>query len=994
MIGAVLLTVLSALLIPQRSPSATPLQRVLTAAARSEQRPLLPRIGGLAWAPYAPRIRGDRDSALAAEAVLASRDDRHATAVAQLLTRHDRQAVATLQAIDEAMRTAAIWSDLAAAQYQLAITEDRPEALKDALAAADAALHLEPLNPEALFNRALVIERLGVRSSARKAWQKYLSVNDDPRWANEAAAHLRELDAPPRDFRAELERGYDELATGKLVPAEALAAAFPQEVRSWAESEILARWAEAFLHGDDTAAMRHLAVARSFALALGKRNGDSSLAETTEKILTAGRDDRERYAKAFLTYREGRIAYSRLSPAKAEPLLRDAAVRFASVRSPMALTARYFVACTKFDQGKIDEAGAELERLMNELPRSAKALQAQVEWELALCAIARTQWQRAASGCARSLAIFKTLGESRNEAAMHALLGDVSGRLGDFRTSWRQCVFAIRELSSKNDDIRFRTALAGATQAVMMQNDWRAAASMAGLELEVSDSMAPDAPRADVLLRRALIEVRRGDTAAASSFTGQAATIIASIKEASLRSRFEADLHYALALTNAADPLALTASLDFHKTKGRRMFVPDILLARAFAYRAAGDRAAAWNDVREGIEYLEGERSEAPSGYERAALFDSARSLFTTAIAMQLEGGEVREAFAYADRFRARVLLDGVQQRPVPYSMPKLDALPAGNAIVEYVLLPHRLLIFVARGGEVRVVERAIKDGEIERMAATFVSAVAANDSRPASALNALLIAPIRALIGDAATLVIVPDAALQALPFAALFDPATHRYLIEERAVVVAPSAAAYLALRPRSMRAAPRAVIVGDPQRADVESLYGAAREMNAVAALYPTSVVLRGERATRELFLDSIRDADVVHFAGHGVATPGSSALLFAGNGATGRLFVDDVAALHLPKTAVVVLAACESAAGETRRSEGTWSVAHGFLVAGVPSVIATLWTVDDDLSAPFFVRLHEHLRAGARPADALRLTQIESIQRGVPMEFWAAVQISGS
>jgi len=956
-IGAVLLTTAAALLVQQRRHSS---------AAANEQRPLLPRLSGIP----------DPSSG-----------DRHSRALAHLLTRHEQRAVATLQAIDEAKRTAAIWSDLAAAQYQLAISEDKPEALKDALAAADAALQLAPSHPEALFNRALIIERIGVRSSARKAWQKCLTVSDDPQWANEAAAHLRELNATPRDFRAELERGYGELATGNLVRGEALAAAFPQEVRSWGESEILARWADAFMHGDDAAAMRHLAVARSFAAALVKRNGDPMLSETAEKILAAGRDDRETYAKAFLTYREGRIAYSRLSPAAAEPLLRDAAARFAAVRSPMALTARYFVACAKFDQGKIDEAEADLERLMNELPRGAKALQAQVEWELALCAIARTQWQRAASACARSIAIFNTLGETRNEAAMHALLGDVSERLGDFRTAWRECLFAIRELSSKNDDIRFRTALSGATQAVMMQNDWRAAASMTDLELEVADSLAPDAPRADVLLRRALIEVRRGDAASSSSFAGQAATIISSIKDASLRSRFEADLQYAQALAGAGDPPTLTASLEFHKTKGRRMFLPDILLARALGYRTAGNRAAAWDDVREGIEYLEGERSEAPSGYERAALFDSARSLFTTAVAMRLEEGNVREAFAYADRFRARVLLDSVQQRPGPYSAPKLDALPAGAAIVEYVLLPHRLVIFVARGGEVRVVERAIKDGEIERNVETF-------DSRSAAALNALLIDPIRALIGDAATLVIVPDAALQGLPFAALFDPATHRYLIEERAVVVAPSAAAYLARRPRPAQTAPKVVIVGDPQRPDVESLYGAAREMNAVAALYPAPIVLRGERATRQLFLDSIRDADVVHFAGHGVASPGSSALLFAGNGATGRLFVNDVAALHLPKTAVVVLAACESAAGETRRSEGTWSVAHGFLVAGVPSVIATLWTVDDDLSAPFFVRLHQHLRTGARPADALRLTQIESIRRGDPMRFWAAMQISGS
>ena len=962
--GAVLLTAAGALLVQQRRHSS---------AAASQQRPVLPRLSAVPGSSSA---------------------DRHSRALVNLLTGHERQAVASLQSIDEAKRTPAIWSDLAAAQYQLAVAEDKPEVLDDALVAADAALQLEPSQPEGLFNRALIIERIGVRSSARKAWQKCLTINDEPRWANEAAAHLRELDATPRDFRTELEHDYDALGAANLVTARALTAAFPQEVRSWGESEIPARWADAFMHGDDAAAMRHLGVARAFAAALAERNGDPSLAGTTERILLAGRDDREQYAKAFLTYREGRIAYSRLSPAAAEPLLRDAAARFARLRSPMALTARYFAACTTFDQGKIGEAEAELDHLMNELPDSAKALQAQVEWELALCAIARTRWQRAASACARSAALFRTLGESRNEASVHAILGDVAERLGDFRTAWRECLFAVRELSSKNDDLRFRTALSGATQAAMMQNDWRGAASMAELELEAAASLAPDAPRADVLLRRALIAIRRGDGAAAKSSAEDAGRIIASIQDATLRSRFEADLQYARALLDGGDPLALTAALEFHKTKGRRMFVPEILLARSNAYRAMGDRGAAWNDVREAIGELEGERSEAPGGYERAAMFDSARSLFAAAVAMRLEDNDVPGAFEYADRFRARVLLDSVQQRPGPYSAPKLDAVPQDTAIVEYVLLPRRLVMFVARRGDVHAVERAVRDDELQRLCGSFRSAAVANDSRPAAALHALLIDPVRTLIGDAGTLVIVPDASLQGLPFAALYDAAAHRYLIEERAVIVAPSAAAYLALRPRPIPATPKIVVVGDPERRDVERLYGAAREVDAVATLYHAPAVLRGEDATVQRFLDAMRGADLVHFAGHGVASPGESALLLAGNGATGRLFVDDVAALHLPKTAVVVLAACESAAGETRRSEGTWSIAHGFLVAGVPSVIATLWTVDDQLSAPFFVRLHERLRAGMRPADALRQTQIESIQRGVPMRFWAAMQISGT
>ena len=73
----------------------------------------------------------------------------------------------------------------------------------------------------------------------------------------------------------------------------------------------------------------------------------------------------------------------------------------------------------------------------------------------------------------------------------------------------------------------------------------------------------------------------------------------------------------------------------------------------------------------------------------------------------------------------------------------------------------------------------------------------------------------------------------------------------------------------------------------------------------------------------------------------------------------------------------------------------SVAHGFLMAGAPSVIATLWPIDDEAAARVFPRLHEKLAAGLPPAEALRAVQLDSIRRGdVPASLWAAIQDIGS
>ena len=92
---------------------------------------------------------------------------------------------------------------------------------------------------------------------------------------------------------------------------------------------------------------------------------------------------------------------------------------------------------------------------------------------------------------------------------------------------------------------------------------------------------------------------------------------------------------------------------------------------------------------------------------------------------------------------------------------------------------------------------------------------------------------------------------------------------------------------------------------------------------------------------------------------------------------------------------MLAGCNTARGEQRAAEGVISVAHGFLTAGAASVIATLWSIDDEQSSILFPRLHRLLATGMAPADALRSVQIDCIHRGnIPPSLWAALQDIGS
>jgi len=243
---------------------------------------------------------------------------------------------------------------------------------------------------------------------------------------------------------------------------------------------------------------------------------------------------------------------------------------------------------------------------------------------------------------------------------------------------------------------------------------------------------------------------------------------------------------------------------------------------------------------------------------------------------------------------------------------------------------------------------------------------------------------------------VFVPDPKLGNLPFAALVD-GDGRFLVEQRSLTVSPSAAAFARLSRETRTENPRVLIVTGAE--DLGPLASAEREANRIAAFYAQVKRLSRQVATPEVFAREAANAHVIHFAGHAVAGGEEERqgylLLQRDQAADGKFDLKEIASMRLRRTELVVLAACSTAAGEMRSTEGTISVARAFVAAGVPSVIATLWPIADDQAAEFFPIVHRHLSRGLSPAEALRAAQLEWMQKtNEPASLWMAVQVIGS
>src|SRR5262249_10159160 len=179
----------------------------------------------------------------------------------------------------------------------------------------------------------------------------------------------------------------------------------------------------------------------------------------------------------------------------------------------------------------------------------------------------------------------------------------------------------------------------------------------------------------------------------------------------------------------------------------------------------------------------------------------------------------------------------------------------------------------------------------------------------------------------------------------------------------------------------------------------------EAQAIATLAPSSVsVFLGFDATRERAVGgALADYRFVHFATHGVVNqtlPSLSSVVLSlvdrsGRPRDGFVMLPDVYDMTL-NAEVVVLSGCQTALGKDVVGEGPIGLARGFMYAGVPRVVASLWQVDDLATAELMKRFYRGvLLEKLTPGAALRAAQrqLAATRRWRSPYFWAPFVLQG-
>lgn len=235
--------------------------------------------------------------------------------------------------------------------------------------------------------------------------------------------------------------------------------------------------------------------------------------------------------------------------------------------------------------------------------------------------------------------------------------------------------------------------------------------------------------------------------------------------------------------------------------------------------------------------------------------------------------------------------------------------------------------------------------------------------------------------------LTLVPCGPLMLAPLHALVVPGTpDERLIDRCTVAYAPSARTLARLSPIKGPLT-RFSFYGDPE----ENLCDARREVEELSGRFPTARAHLGPAATRAEVLAGMRSAEVLHFAGHGGYNP-ERPLQSGLKAADGLVTLADVyaAAGSGEAARLVTLSACDTAVIDMiSAADEAIGLPSAFLAAGVDGVIASLWPVEDRVTAELMGYLYEGLVSNLDPPTALRDAQRRFRAAGSrPAQDWAA------
>jgi CHAT domain-containing protein len=926
---------------------------------------------------------------------------------------YDAAIVSLHQALDHSPESREIKTDLASAYFQRAEQQEHPVDYRQSLELLSKALEREKDEPVALFNRAVVLERLYLYSQAVGDWQHYLRVEPSGLWAEEARQRLKSLES-----KIELRRGISRehlKSPEELFNENQLGAERRSQLDLRAEDYLdraLQEWLpHAFPKNTGTSAsgsrLQSLDATRELSIVLARNHGDRFLIDllsgASQPHFAEAIGDLARAIKknSFDDEKSGLDAAQR--SANLFGIQGNQAGRLRALFE-QAYALQFFGRATEckskaaqlaFQSAKLHYVWLHVQALLQEgfcsniggRPGEADAFVREA-LELAKATDYSTLTLRALTG----LAGLEWEAGSTSEAWRVALHGLGRYWSGEGATLRGFSFYSILDVSSESD----RQWLL--EECVLRESLNLPAADLPPLQEAVTRYRLANAAfmanHDDVALAQFREAIATFAEAPKTTATLQQ-EVVGIIGLARVEMRRGNAQHSLQLLQDAASRLSVNTdvlnSLDYSIVLGG-------------SQRLVGDIHGSDSAFARAISICEQAAATLKSRRDQLSWSRRCSEPYRVLTQSRFLEGNPREGLRIWTSYRS---LGGMKSVGPEWDRRAATNLSKSTFLV-YAQFRDGLAIWILDDRGLHSSWQKVSEEEFTSVATRF----ARNCSDPSSDFAKLredartlyrwLVKPVEGYLDAGRSLVWIPDDSATEIPIAAFVDSGGN-FLGARYTTLSSPWLFAGTDKMTFDTVTAQDSILLLAPTEFESElksfPLKDADREVEDIGSRFQNSTILKGQDASWSALQRNINGKTLLHYAGHSDERASGTALILAkekdGSG-PGRLSANEIGQFRFRKFKLVVLSACATDRGEGQHWLDRESLAFAFVDEGVPRVVATRWRTDSQAASRMMVDFYGHLLQGETPEGALRSASKVLRERSETSHpyFWASFDVFGS
>lgn len=990
----------------------------LLAQAYTEQRTIELRMPGAKYGPMRVERGAERNDLAAqfyiAQGVIKTELSRHpedpawiqAQARAHILEWNYKDAI---EELDDALvikpNDRGLLVDKATALFQRAEKEDSPSSYSEAAEDLSLVLRQNPSDAVALFNRAIIYERLAAPNEAIGDLTRLLSVDPSGPWADEARKRLERLKKKVGDHdRAEAEPLYDINEIPKLAGDPEALNHIDLRIEAYQDRAIDA-WLPALFSSTYPSqnVSRTQAGLHVLADLLAERHKDKWLQDLldSENQTPAFGSAVASLGEAVSDSRAGATDEALAKARLAANLFQDAG------SAPGMLRAKVEEVHALRGAQKGDECLARARAVSEMLHSTAYSwLKAQLEIDQCSCSIMSGKFPdaRRFRGLAGKDAVGYTTLQLRQigiASAVETVEGNIPAAwLLDekgLERYWNKEIYApslrahqfYTDLGIAAEDLKFwnvALAMAAEGERAIAGNENKASVALthiqagrtafragelvrAASELELGQKLLAQLPNdknkfnaADAAIDLAGIELEQGRVAQAEQKLESAGQTLGTFK-------------------------SFTLPLRFQETYGR-------ILEREKKLPAAEEA------LLKAVDVADSNSAYIKDSSERHEWNQETSKLYRLLVQIELKLGKSNQAWSEWERYHVAAYQLGGTQGLLEQSITPASA---GQTFVSYAVLPDGLAIWIADGDTIEGNFYPQDTAELINLARYFARLCADphSDQRLLNHSGAVLyqhlLAPLGGRFRPEKTTVIESDDMLGPLPFEALVTP-EGKYAGSLYQIVFSPGLFYRERATPR-ISANSRALVVGSIAGLNGNSLSIEEQvhaEATSVASRFHDALLLQDRNASASRIEAALPQAEIFHYAGHAISNGSIEGLLLDDQSGGVRIWgADHISKELFGRVSLAVLAACSTGRTDGNRLQSHGDLVRAILHAGIPHVVASRWDVDSVTTMQFMQQFYDGVLSGKTIAASI--SNAETWLRSRPETkhpyYWAAFAAFG-